>query len=430
MFFKKAIHGEAVCSFLRDVLFFLFFCMSSLAFSQNGLFLSGSIDIGGLGRSYQFEQDGAILKRTWLGTKKNDIGILYSPELNVSYRFANHFGISLNLKLTDKAAVFHDTRFVSANGVTGVDYKANRGRLVADSGNFNPNRNFIGPNFSAAYFFNKNQEEFGLYLMAGFGINRILGNKGNSILSYYHQPSDELLELQLNYKKVYPYGYVEIGYSNFLDHIIAFSKKGPKITTKGAVLGVGFRYTFAGQYMSADYRVMKNSILQYTDKITLGGSYFSVVIKAGGSIFGSKIDKHHKRVYNQSLERENLAKKEREERMEEMRSRDVSLKQEIVVHNPRITLSVWDDLKYDGDVITLDLNGTLLLEDYSLKLQKKTIELILDSETNALVLHAISEGKQKPCTVALLIDDGLTKQKIILNSNMKTSEAISIRLAK
>jgi hypothetical protein len=45
-------------------------------------------------------------------------------------------------------------------------------------------------------------------------------------------------------------------------------------------------------------------------------------------------------------------------------------------------------------------------------------------------LHAISEGKYSPCTAAIIIDDGHTKQEIIMDSNQATSEAIIINYVK
>lgn len=414
-------------TFVKTGLLFACLLTGSLAFSQNGVFVSASIDFGGLGGKYRYEQGGSVLKRKWIGNKsKDDVNLLFSPELNVSYYFGDHFGVSFNFKVNDKAAVFHDSRFLAQHGIKGVDFQSNKGRLHADSGNFNPNRNYLSPNIAFHYFFDRELES-GFYASAGFGINRYIGKQTRPELSYFHPSSGELLKLQLQYQKIYPYTYVELGYHEYIGNPLR-EAKGYRTTTKGAMIGMGFRYTFAGKYMQADYTVSQNQAIQYTDHISQGGNYFSVVIRAGGSIFGKQIDRHRQRVYDEETERKQLDKRAREEQIRELHSRKVSVKQELVVHQKDLILSVWDDLKYDQDVITVEWNNSPVLENYTLKTSKKTIKLTLDEKFNQLVVHAISEGKEKPCTVALLVDDGFNKQYVILNSDMSQSESITIRL--
>ncbi len=407
----------------------LFTMVTTCIYCQNGVFVSGSIDFGSVGRAYSFQQSETVLKRNWLGTEKDDADILYSPEINLRYHFLNHFGVSLNLKMTDKAAVFHDSRFINANDIPGVDYAGNKGKLVADSGNFNPNRNFISPNISFQYHILNDYNGCGPYFSYGIGYNQLLSKSTDFTLSYFHESTKELLELQMHYKKRYLSQYVEVGFTGFPGHISGASKSKLKTVTRGAVWSVGFRYTFAGTYMVANYQVSKNSTVQYTDKLTLGAGYFGLVVKVGGSVFGRKINSLHNEHFEKEKADEERLKEEREERSKETHERDVAIKQEIVVKSKEITISVWDHLKYDKDVITLELNGSTILEDYTLQRNKKTIKVVLDSETNTLVLYAISEGEETPCTVAVIVNDGFTDQQIILNSNLETSEALTIRLA-
>ena len=430
MLFKKIKKSNETQCRTKSQLFLtlLFLIFHSYTFSQNGLFLSGSIDFGSVGRAYSFQKNETVLKRNWLGTEKDDADILYSPELNLRYHFLNRFGASLNLKITDKAAVFHDSRFMNTNDIQGVDYAGNKGKLIADSGNFNPNRNFFSPNISFQYHLINDYNGCGPYISYGIGYNQILGSRRDFTSSYFHESSKELLELQMHYRKRYLSQYVEVGFIGFPGYISGANTSKLKTVTRGAVWNVGFRYTFAGTYMIANYEVSKYGTSQYTDRLTLGAGYFSVVVKVGGSIFGRKINSIHKKRYeNEQIEEERI-RKEREERVAENHSRDISVKQEIVVKSKVITISVWDHLKYDKDIIRLELNGKSILEDYTLQHSKKIITMTLDSQTNTLVLYAISEGEEKPCTVAVIIYDGFTKQQIILNSNMELSEAINIRL--
>jgi len=257
--------------------------------AQNGIFLFGSIDFGVIGKDYTFEENGAVLKRKWLGTEKDDSDLLFNPEIGLSYHFNRHLGISFNVKLTNLSSVFHDERFMIANNIDGVDFEPNLGKLRADSGNFNPNRNYLTPNFSLKYILNTAKRASGPYLAYGLGINYLLAPE-LAELSYFHQPSNELLHLSLDYKKLYPSHYFELGYLFFSDNF-----PDSKPVMHGSMFDVSFRYTLAGVYFSGNYQVSQNGTPIYSDAVSMRGNYFSVVLKIGGAICGRKLDDRSKR---------------------------------------------------------------------------------------------------------------------------------------
>lgn len=399
----------------------------TLIFSQNGFFLSGSIDFGSVGNSYSFAKNGTILKKDWIGTDSSDnVNLLFSPELNFDYFFKEKFGVSLNLKLNDKAAVFHDAKFLESNNIKGVEFKSNRGKLNSDSGNFNPNRNYLSPNISFQYHFIRDVYYLmgGPYIKYGLGYNYLLSKNNFSTLSYYHESSNEFLKLDLEHRKGYFYHFIELGFIGFN----SLSSYNSKKAAEGLVWDLGFRYTFARNYMFANYQVSKNDNILYTDRLYLGGSYFAVVLKVGGSILKKQYNTIHASQNEKSLFEKEKYKKENSDKIAEIHKRDTITKQEIIVSSKTIEISVWDHLKYDKDIILLELNGEIILFDYTLQKSKKTISINLDKKLNSLTLYALSEGQEVPCTVAVSVKDGKTEQQIIMNSTLNQSEVLKIRL--
>lgn len=96
------------------------------------------------------------------------------------------------------------------------------------------------------------------------------------------------------------------------------------------------------------------------------------------------------------------------------------------VKNRKLTISVWDNNTVDGDVISLKLGEDWILTQYELKSKKNTLETTLIGFSEDLILYAHNVGMVPPNTVAITIFDGLTTQKISLESNMETSESIKI----
>lgn len=121
------------------------------------------------------------------------------------------------------------------------------------------------------------------------------------------------------------------------------------------------------------------------------------------------------------------AVKEPEPEPEILENRTIVGKKIIKVQSPKITLQVWDKGIEDGDIISLNFNHKWILENYSLKRSKKSIDVNLEGEDNLLVLHALNLGKIPPNTVILTILDGKKTHQATLNSNMNASDSVIIQ---
>jgi len=107
--------------------------------------------------------------------------------------------------------------------------------------------------------------------------------------------------------------------------------------------------------------------------------------------------------------------------------RQVDVQRILDVRSRNIKIRMWDNGVEDGDILTLYLNGKLMLEKHRLTKRKSMLEIDLEAKENILVIHADDLGDLPPNTVALSIDDGYGEQLLLLTSNLKESGAIMIR---
>lgn len=111
--------------------------------------------------------------------------------------------------------------------------------------------------------------------------------------------------------------------------------------------------------------------------------------------------------------------------------RNINYVKELNVNSENITINLWDHGRKDGDVVSIYLNGEAIISKYLLEYTKKGIEIKLDpSKSNDLFLYAHNLGQFPPNTVSIEITDGKVSENIILNSDLKSCEAVLINVKK
>jgi hypothetical protein len=111
--------------------------------------------------------------------------------------------------------------------------------------------------------------------------------------------------------------------------------------------------------------------------------------------------------------------------------RNINYVNELNVSSEEIRISLWDHGRKDGDVVSIYLNGEAIVSKYLLEYQKKVFDLKLDpSKANDLFLYAHNLGQFPPNTVSIEITDGKVSENIILNSDLKSCEAVLINVKK
>ncbi len=112
---------------------------------------------------------------------------------------------------------------------------------------------------------------------------------------------------------------------------------------------------------------------------------------------------------------------------EKKSQRNVDVERVLEVKSKTVRIRVWDNGTVDGDVLSLFLNGDLIIKNYRVTRQKYETIVKLDKPTNFIILHALNVGSISPNTVAVSVDDGFGEQVVIISSNLKNSGAIMVR---
>ena len=111
--------------------------------------------------------------------------------------------------------------------------------------------------------------------------------------------------------------------------------------------------------------------------------------------------------------------------------RNINYVKELNVNGANISIILWDHGRKDGDIVSIYLNGEAVVSKYLLEYTKKAFELTLDpSKPNDLFLYAHNLGEFPPNTVSIEITDGQVLKNVILNSDLKSCEAVLINVIK
>lgn len=107
--------------------------------------------------------------------------------------------------------------------------------------------------------------------------------------------------------------------------------------------------------------------------------------------------------------------------------RKTEMVESLTVNDSKIRINIWDNNRVDGDIISLNLNGEWILQDYQLTNELKTLEINLPEEVNELILFAENMGTIPPNTAAISVSSqNRIVKEIILNSDEGKSEGVRI----
>lgn len=99
----------------------------------------------------------------------------------------------------------------------------------------------------------------------------------------------------------------------------------------------------------------------------------------------------------------------------------VTIQETLEVEAQEVTIEIWDDRQFDGDTISVSLNGEWITQRTELKRFKRTFRAQLRPGENLLVLTAHNLGRIPPNTAALRVYDGVRYQSLQLHADLDTS---------
>lgn len=109
-----------------------------------------------------------------------------------------------------------------------------------------------------------------------------------------------------------------------------------------------------------------------------------------------------------------------------IKDRPVELQGEFVVKTEEFEIEVWDNSAYDHDIISLNINGEWVLQNYEVTKEKKTIRLkVKKEENNYLILYAHNLGDIPPNTAAIALNINGKLQRFSVKSDLSKCGALN-----
>ena len=110
-----------------------------------------------------------------------------------------------------------------------------------------------------------------------------------------------------------------------------------------------------------------------------------------------------------------------------LNGRKYQVQQSMQVESNLVSVQVYVKNRVDGDIVSIYLNGELVIENLQVTKEKKEIKLSLQEGSNILVMYTINLGRIPPNTAAIAINNKGNKYKTTtLVSDFKKSGALEL----
>lgn len=93
----------------------------------------------------------------------------------------------------------------------------------------------------------------------------------------------------------------------------------------------------------------------------------------------------------------------------------------------QLSIELWDAATFDNDVITLTVDEKPILENYIIEHEKKIITLPFATDLCTIKIYAVSEGKNPPNTVNLILKDNDVTHAIVTKLKKGESSTVIIK---
>jgi hypothetical protein len=103
----------------------------------------------------------------------------------------------------------------------------------------------------------------------------------------------------------------------------------------------------------------------------------------------------------------------------------------LLSHKTPLELSIWDNLKEDGDIVSVYVNEEKIVSEYLLRHQQKTIKIVCKKGLNDIILYAHNLGSEPPNTATIaILQSGKMLKQLDIKSDANKSESFVIKRLK
>ncbi len=98
----------------------------------------------------------------------------------------------------------------------------------------------------------------------------------------------------------------------------------------------------------------------------------------------------------------------------------------IAANKPRVTLWLWDNAEYDGDTLSVFLNGMPVVEGHELTRNRHKLRIDLQLGENVLQVVAHNEGRVAPNTARAVMRAGKGRRTFLFATSLERNQALRI----
>ena len=373
--------------------------------AQQHFFIGAQLEAGTFFKSYEMNRD--VLFNSFPTS-------IFNPKLSFQYRLRNFISLEAGLGAKRLGWSLRDRSFESRN--EGFEVQVNNS---ASFFNF----------FTNLQFAFKIDPKFYWYVQTGFNYDAI----GSESLSQTRDIEITRQFTQSNEEVTISSTYANENYSIIPEAGLQW------LDINGNIFSVGLAYnqSLGGVIQTLDYTVtdLSDGSTIDTDGATVEGNYLALNFRY-----------NHLLHYTPKKERPPKVKKHKDSILDpivvdtvveqpdtlvhqndKINGRDIVRTHKIRVSSPNLTIKLYDHQIVDGDIVSLILNDEWVIENYSLTKQKHSIQITVPEGNSDLILYALNLGKFSPNTAAIVIDDGVKEQQIILESDLEESGTLEIK---
>ena len=96
------------------------------------------------------------------------------------------------------------------------------------------------------------------------------------------------------------------------------------------------------------------------------------------------------------------------------------------VGRERLTLWLWDNAEYDGDTLSVMLNGRPVLVAHELKRKRHKLKLHLLPGENTILIVAHNEGRVSPNTASVLLKAGKGRTRMLVSTSLMRNQLVRV----
>lgn len=373
------------------------------------------VGVWGIHQGYSIRQSGSNLHRGPAGFYENS-GYL---GLRFNYRLHDAWAINGMVQVTERDICLYDKKYLSDNSIRKSDAKdSSYGSKQGIEGYAGAYKYYYTFGLSIDRFFNIYNSRFpernwSWYVSAGALFNTI-SNKDVYFYEYRGGRNDQ--QMYSHFTPRFNSCLIDFGFNSL---------------HKGQNFYIGLRYTFSDKNLAwADYTRKFDNKPVYTEHLTVSSSFIGVVVSYGLQFRRAELYelKSLQRSKQEEISESEAAIDTQGRAGPRHLNRNVHYSDSLSVQDDSVTIYVWDKGTVDGDVVSLYLNGEILIQNLQLTAEKTILRLKLNRGQNELILYVEDEGRIKPCTVAVLVVAGEQRKLLSLVSSYNSSAGILFNL--